>query len=187
MSFLIVGLGNIGVEYEYTRHNVGFEALDAIAIERKLSFVSDRYAHKTEFRFKGESIHLIKPTTYMNLSGKAVRYWCDKLDIAPIQTLVILDDLALPFGKLRLRKSGSDGGHNGLKSINECLNTNDYPRLRVGIGSEFAKGQQVDYVLGKWSQEEAKDLPPILDRIHKSIISIVAMGFDRTMAEMNKK
>jgi len=187
MAYLIAGLGNLGAEYENTRHNVGFLALDALAADRNLSWSSERYAYKSEFRFKGQNLHLIKPTTYMNLSGKAIQYWCDKLDIHPREVMVILDDLALPFGRLLMKKSGRDGGHNGLKSIQECIGTTEYPRLRVGIGSEFAKGHQVDYVLGKWSQPETEALPEILKKIHEAIINTVAIGLEKTMNELNKK
>lgn len=187
MAYLIAGLGNIGAEYENTRHNVGFLALDALAADRNLIWSSERYAYKSEFRFKGQTLHLIKPTTYMNLSGKAVKYWCDKLDIHPREIMVILDDLALPFGRLRMKKSGSDGGHNGLKSIQECMGTTEYPRLRVGIGSEFAKGHQVDYVLGKWSRTESEALPEICKKINEAIINTVAIGLEKTMNELNKK
>src|SRR3954471_22031641 len=147
MKFLIAGLGNIGAEYELTRHNIGFLVLDQLADLHKANFELGRYADKAEVKFKGRTLHLIKPTTFMNLSGKAVSYWLNELKIPKENLLVIVDEIALPFGSLRMRTKGSAAGHNGLKNIEELLGGQDYSRLRVGIGNEFGKGHQVDFVL----------------------------------------
>ncbi len=186
MKFLIVGLGNIGAEYDATRHNIGFDVADAFVIKHGGSFNLDRHAFVAECRWKGKTFIVIKPTTYMNLSGKAMKYWMDKEKIAIENTLVILDDLALPIDTLRLRAGGSDAGHNGLKNIDLLLQTNQYPRLRFGIGSNFAKGKQVDFVLGKWTPSE---LPVVKDKILKSIDvieSFAAQGIAKTMSQYNK-
>jgi peptidyl-tRNA hydrolase, PTH1 family len=186
MKFLIVGLGNIGAEYELTRHNIGFLVLDQLADESKVTFSSDRLADKAEFKFKGKSIHLIKPTTYMNLSGKAVSYWLQDLKIPKENLLVIVDDLALPFGSLRLRTKGSSAGHNGLKNIEQVLNGQDYSRLRFGIGNEFGKGQQVDYVLSNFEKEEFEKLPEVIKKANEVILSFCTIGPERTMNHFNK-
>ena len=154
MKYLIVGLGNIGAEYADTRHNIGFNVLDALAGASNIAFTTDRYGAVAELRHKGRTLVLLKPSTYMNLSGKAVRYWLDREKIERENLLVVVDDIALPFGTLRMRTRGSAGGHNGLKSICELLGTEDYARIRFGIGGDFARGQQVDYVLGQWTEEE---------------------------------
>lgn len=185
-KFLIVGLGNIGIEYAGTRHNIGFEVADAFAAKHGIAFRSDRLADLAEVKYRGKQLIIIKPTTYMNLSGKAVKYWLDKEKIALSNTLVILDELALPLSKLRLRLSGSDGGHNGLKSIQAMLGTDQYPRLRFGIGNNYPKGMQAEFVLGKWWKEE---IPVVLQKIQKSveaIESVVHIGIERTMNEVNK-
>jgi peptidyl-tRNA hydrolase, PTH1 family len=187
MKYLIVGLGNIGDEYANTRHNIGFVAADALAFDRKAEFSSSRYASVARFSLKGRIFILIKPTTFMNLSGKAVRYWMTKEDILPENLLVIVDDLALPLGTLRLRKKGSDGGHNGLISINEEIGTTDYPRLRIGIGDDFPKGRQVDYVLSRWTSEEEKVLLPKITTSVEIIKSFALSGIDRTMNLFNTK
>jgi PTH1 family peptidyl-tRNA hydrolase len=187
MKYLIVGLGNIGSEYSNTRHNIGFMILDALARASNVVFGSDRYADKAELRFKGRTFILIKPTTYMNLSGNAVRYWMQQEKITLENVLVITDDLALPFGKLRLRAQGSDGGHNGLKHINEILGTQNYARLRFGISAEFSKGKQVDYVLGQWGDEENKTLLERVDHATKAVLSFGMIGITRTMNEFNTK
>ena len=181
MNYLVVGLGNIGFEYVDTRHNIGFSVLDAWAQASNISFSTKRYGDVAEVRFKGHTFILLKPSTYMNLSGKAVNYWMQELKIKPENLLVVVDDLALPFGTLRMRKQGSDGGHNGLKNITQMLGNNSYARLRVGIGDAFAKGHQVDYVLGKWKSEEEKELPFILDRAGDAIKAYAFMGPDRAM------
>lgn len=185
MKYLVVGLGNPGAEYEQTRHNIGFLILDALASASNSFFSPDRYADVCSAKFKGRQFILVKPSTFMNLSGKAVRYWLEKEKI-PLENLIIVtDDLALPFGKIRIRKKGSDGGHNGLKSINELLNTQQYNRLRFGIGSEFSKGKQVDYVLGQWSEEERKSLSERIDLAKQAIIAIGLAGVNRAMGDFN--
>ncbi len=151
MKYLIVGLGNIGTDYHHTRHNIGFDVADAFAAKHGALFRSDRLADVAEIKWKGRILVVIKPTTYMNLSGKAVKYWMDKEKIPAENMLVIVDELALPLEVIRLRPGGSDAGHNGLKSIQETIGTNQYPRLRFGIGNDFPKGRQVDYVLGRWT------------------------------------
>lgn len=185
MNFLIEGLGNIGVEYANTRHNIGFMVLDALVKESGTTFISGRYGSTAEISYRGHKLTLLKPSTYMNLSGKAVNYWMQELKIKPENLLVVVDDLAIPFGTLRMRKQGSDGGHNGLKNITQMLGNNSYARLRVGIGDAFAKGHQVDYVLGKWKSEEEKELPFILDRAGEAIKAYAFMGPDRAMNVCN--
>lgn len=185
MKFLIAGLGNIGPEYELTRHNIGFLVLDQLADQQKVSFKVERLAEKAEFRYKGKTIHLIKPTTYMNLSGKAINYWLQALGIPKENLLVIVDDLALPFGSLRLRTKGSSAGHNGLKNIEALLPGQDYSRLRFGIGNEFGKGQQVDYVLSNFSQEEIDQLPPIMQKANEMVLSFCTAGAAITMSQYN--
>jgi peptidyl-tRNA hydrolase, PTH1 family len=180
-KFLIAGLGNIGVEYTGTRHNIGFDVLDAFAAKHQQFFVVERLAEKVEVRLRGNVLVCIKPTTFMNLSGRAVKYWMDKEKIGPEHLLVVMDELALPLNRLRLRPGGSDAGHNGLTSIQESLGTGSYPRLRFGIGNNFPRGRQVEYVLGKWTPEE---LPLVRMKIGKSvelIESFVSIGIDRTM------
>lgn len=185
MKYLIAGLGNIGVDYENTRHNIGFDALDELASLSNVSFSSARYSDQAIVKYKGRTLILIKPTTYMNLSGKAVHYWLQQEKIPLDRLLVITDDLALPFGTLRLKTKGSDGGHNGLKHIQQILGTSNYARLRFGIGNEFPKGRQVDYVLSKWVEEEKKELPALLSRCSEIIQSFVSIGPARTMNEFN--
>ena len=185
--FLIAGLGNIGLEYANTRHNIGFDVADAFVTKHKGSFKNDRLADVASLQIKGRDITVIKPTTYMNLSGRAVRYWLDNKKVPLNQALVIVDEIALPQSKLRLRPSGSDAGHNGLKSIQDTLGTVDYPKLRFGIGNNYPKGMQVEYVLGKWTKEE---LPLIQLKIEKSVEVIenfIFTGIERTMTEVNKK
>lgn len=186
MKFLIAGLGNIGYEYDATRHNIGFDVADAFVIKYGGSFRLDRHAYVAECKWKGKYFVIIKPTTYMNLSGKAVKYWLDKEKIPIENLLVVMDELALPLGTLRLRGSGSPGGHNGLKSIELLLQTDQYPRLRFGIGNNFPKGKQVDYVLGKWTSDE---LPLVKENVLKSvdiIESFATQGISRTMTSFNK-
>lgn len=186
-KFLIVGLGNIGTEYENTRHNIGFEVLDYLAKEHELKFRSDRLADVAELKYKGKLLVLIKPTTYMNLSGKAMNYWLQNEKIAVENSLVIVDELALPFGKIRLGPKGSDGGHNGLKNIQEILGTTNYPRLRFGIGSEFNKGNQVNYVLGKWNDEEKKTLNERVKLAADAVKAFAFIGLQRCMNDFNTK
>lgn len=184
--FLIAGLGNIGLEYSGTRHNIGFDVADAFVMKHKGAFKNDRLADVASLQIKGRDITVIKPTTYMNLSGRAVRYWMDNKKVPLNQVLVIVDEIALPQSKLRLRPSGSDAGHNGLRSIQEALGTVDYPKLRFGIGNNYPKGMQVEYVLGKWTKEE---LPLVLLKLEKSVEVIenfIFTGIERTMTEVNK-
>ena len=187
MKYLIVGLGNIGNEYAHTRHNIGFDVLDALTKASNICFEDNRYANMVELKFKGRSLVLIKPTTYMNLSGKAVNYWMQKERITSENVLVIVDDLAIPFGALRLRPKGSDGGHNGLKNITETLGHANYARLRFGIGSDFGKGQQIDYVLSKWTKQEEADLAPRIEMAGEIIKTFVTIGLERTMSAYNNK
>ncbi|MDR0971436.1 MAG: aminoacyl-tRNA hydrolase [Bacteroidales bacterium] len=188
MKYLIVGLGNIGLEYENTRHNIGFMALDHFVDKQEdCKFSSERYAFVAKTKHKGRQIILIKPTTYMNLSGKAVRYWMIKENIPEENILIIVDDIALPLSTIRLRKSGSDGGHNGLKDIISSLGNSNFNRLRFGIGDAFSQGRQVDYVLGKFSQEEAKVVNEKLETIDEIIKSFSVNGMERTMNMYNGK
>lgn len=185
-KFLIVGLGNIGAEYVGTRHNIGFDVADAFVRKHSGLFQSGRLADIANIRLKGRSITVIKPTTFMNLSGKAVKYWMDKESIEMSNILVVLDDLALPLNKLRLRGSGSDAGHNGLKSIQELLQTDKYPKLRFGIGNNYPKGMQVDFVLGKWTPDELPIVRIKIDKCVEVIESFVFTGIERTMTDVNK-
>lgn len=187
MKYLIVGLGNIGAEYENTRHNIGFTVLDALAKASNIFFTEGRHAHVAELKFKGRTIVLVKPTTFMNLSGKAVNYWLQQHSIPVENMLVITDDLSLPFGKIRLRPSGSDGGHNGLKDIIAVLGHNNFARLRFGIGSEFSKGHQSNYVLGKWSTEEEKALQLRIELCAEIIKGFTTAGLQRTMNDFNNR
>jgi PTH1 family peptidyl-tRNA hydrolase len=187
MKFLIVGLGNLGSEYAETRHNIGFKVLDALAGASNLFFKTERYGDVCEVKHKGRTFILLKPSTYMNLSGNAVRYWLQQEKISLENMLVITDDLALPYGKLRMRGQGSDGGHNGLKHINEIMQTTQYARLRFGISAEFSKGQQVDYVLGEWSTEERETLQAHIEKSTKAVFSFGLIGLARTMNDVNTK
>ncbi len=184
-KFLIVGLGNIGDEYKHTRHNIGFDVVTAFVLKHNAFFKLDRLAEVAEVKWKGRTFICIKPTTYMNLSGKAFKYWMDKEKIEVGNTLTIVDDLALPLSKLRLRGSGSDAGHNGLKDIQLTLGTDQYPKLRFGIGNQYPKGRQVDFVLGKWFPEEQ---PVVQEKINKSVEVIEAfatIGLEKTMNTVN--
>lgn len=185
MKYLIVGLGNIGPEYELTRHNIGFLTIDRLADKEKVSWKSDRLAFKSEIKHKGRTLHLIKPTTYMNLSGKAVNYWMKELGISKENVLVIVDDVAIPFGKLRMRGKGSAAGHNGLKNIEELTGGQDFPRLRMGIGDDFPKGRQVDYVLGRFTQAEFDELPIMMDKAIDMILGFCTIGISQTMTQFN--
>ena len=186
-KYLIVGLGNIGATYHNTRHNIGFDALDALAEEKALSFEELRYGALTKTKFKGRTLLLLKPSTFMNNSGKAVRYWALKENIPLENILIITDDLNLPFGTLRLKTKGSDGGHNGLKDIQAQLNTTNYPRLRFGIHSEEKGYDTVDFVLGKWSSEEQTALKERYEIITKMIFSFATQGVQNTMNQFNGK
>lgn len=186
MKYLIVGLGNIGPEYANTRHNIGFMVADALAKAGGASFDSDRLAFVAEIKHKGRSIHIIKPSTYMNLSGKALRHWMSTLKVPAENVLVVVDDLALPLGVLRMRGQGSAAGHNGLKNIEEVLGNNNYPRLRFGIGSDFPKGRQVDYVLGEFGKDETAGLPLAIERACEMCLSFVSVGIAQTMSKYNQ-
>ncbi|NSW46093.1 MAG: aminoacyl-tRNA hydrolase [Bacteroidales bacterium] len=186
MKYLIVGLGNVGKEYELTRHNIGFRVLDALANASNTIFELDRYAFKTTIKYKGKSLILIKPSTYMNLSGKAVKYWSNKENISTQNIFVVVDDIALPFGTIRIRAGGSNGGHNGLSNIDEILESNHYPRLRFGIGNNFPKGKQADYVLSPFLPEEEKVLPFYIETMKNAILSFVSNGIQHCMNEYNR-
>ena len=186
MKYLIVGLGNIGSEYAATRHNIGFDVADAFVLKHGGNFQQDRLAFVSNIKWKGKTFVVVKPTTYMNLSGRALKYWMDKEKIAIENTLVIVDDLALPIEALRLRPSGSDAGHNGLKDIQAVLGNNVYPRLRFGVGNDFPKGRQIEFVLGRWT---LKEMPIVQEKIEKSvdiIESFATQGMVQTMNIFNK-
>jgi PTH1 family peptidyl-tRNA hydrolase len=187
VKYLIAGLGNIGIEYADTRHNIGFIIADALVNDLKGKFETERLASVARVKYRGRTLVVIKPTTYMNLSGKAVKYWLDKEKIPLNNLLVVLDDIALDKGVLRMKKKGGDAGHNGLTDIIEKLGTNEFPRLRFGIGNDFARGYQVDYVLGKWSTSEVKLLIPRVEKAVEMIKSFVTLGIDRTMNLYNNK
>ena len=187
MKYLIVGLGNMGPDYDNTRHNVGFEVVDYLAKAFDASFKHEQLGDVAKVKHKGRTFILLKPSTYMNRSGKAVRYWLQKEKIQKQNLLVVLDDLNLPFGKQRLRGKGSDGGHNGLKDIDQMNGGNNYARLRVGIGNNFSKGRQVNYVLGEWTSEEQDQLPEILKTASETIKSFGTIGLNHTMNQFNKK
>ena len=186
MKYLIVGLGNIGPEYADNRHNIGFMVLDELAKKVGASFTTMRLAGYTEVSFKGKKIFLIKPNTFMNLSGKALNYWMQELAIPAERVLIVVDDLALPFGTVRLKPKGSNAGHNGLKSIEAVLGHSNYPRIRFGIGDNFPKGRQVDYVLSGFDTDEQPELPALIDRSIQMIESFVAIGPELTMTNFNK-
>lgn len=187
MKYLIVGLGNMGADYDNTRHNIGFDVVDALASAFDVSFKNDQLGDIAEFKFRGRTFVLLKPSTYMNRSGKAVRYWLQKKKIQNQNLLVVVDDLNLDFGKQRLRGKGSDGGHNGLKDINQVLGGNNYARLRIGIGNDFSQGRQVDFVLGEWSSEEREQLKEVIDYAVETVKSFGAIGLSHTMNKFNKK
>ena len=187
MKYLIAGLGNIGAEYKNTRHNIGFDVVDYLAENNSGTFVNDRLADVCTIRNKGKQFILVKPTTYMNLSGKAVNYWMQKEKIDLKNVFVITDDLALPLGKIRIRAKGSDGGHNGLKNIIETLGTQEYIRLRFGVGNDFGKGQQVDFVLGKWGDSEIELLKTTIKKSAEAVLSFGHIGLERTMNIYNTK
>ncbi len=187
MKYLIVGLGNIGEEYKDTRHNIGFAVLDAMALASNASFTDRRYGAVCNIRYKGRELILLKPSTYMNLSGNAVNYWMKKEKIVPENMLVIVDDLALPEGSIRMRPKGSDGGHNGLAHINTVLATNEYPRIRIGIGNNFRKGAQVNFVLGRWTREEKEFMEGRIGVVIEIIKSFTFAGLELTMTAFNKE
>lgn len=186
MKYLIVGLGNIGTEYEGTRHNSGFLVVDELARAAEAKWSLERHAYRTEISVKGRKLILIKPTTYMNLSGKAVKYWM-MMEKVPLENLlVVVDDIALPVGTLRMKKQGSGGGHNGLANIEELLGTNAYCRLRIGVGNDFPRGRQIDYVLGQFTAEERAVLEPKLEQAAEAVRTFVTQGPDRAMNMFNK-
>ena len=187
MKFLIVGLGNIGAKYERTRHNIGFKALDFVAKQSSAFFTEEKYGEISSFKYKGKNIYLLKPNTFMNLSGSAVRYWLTKLKIDAKHLLVVTDDLNLEVGNLRMKKNGSDGGHNGLNNIQQTLSSNQYPRLRIGVGNNFPKGKQIDHVLGEWTDEEYLILEKKMDIIKDMMLSFCFAGIENTMNTFNNK
>ena len=187
MKYLIVGLGNIGAEYHQTRHNIGFMILDAMTEASNISFSTERYGAVARCRLKNKQLVLLKPSTYMNLSGEAVRYWMQKEKIPVDHILIVVDDLALPLGAIRIKASGSDAGHNGLKNIAQCLGTQAYPRLRFGIGSDFSRGHQVDFVLSKFSKDELKELEPRIEQAIGAIKTFVLSGIQTAMCDYNNK
>lgn len=187
LKYLIVGLGNVGAEYANTRHNVGFVVADALVKDLEGSWKIERLASVSKVKFKGRTLVVIKPTTYMNLSGKAVKYWLDQEKIPIENLLVVVDDIAIPLGTLRMKAKGGDAGHNGLTDIILKLNTVDYPRLRIGIGDNFARGQQSEYVLGEWSMQEVDVMIPKIQTAVEIIKSFTTIGIDRTMTEYNNK
>jgi len=187
MKFLLVGLGNPGSEYEETRHNIGFKVVDELAKELKADFSLNKAAFRAEGKFKGKTLVFIKPITYMNLSGKALNYWLQAEKIPIENLLVITDDIALPFGKLRMKAKGSDGGHNGLKDIQETFKSTEYARLRFGVGNDFPKGRQSDYVLGQWTKDQVIELPARISVATEFIKSFCVQGLDLTMTHWNGK
>lgn len=187
MKYLITGLGNIGPRYKNTRHNIGFQILDTLAEVSNLSFSDKRYGFIGEYKYKGRIFILLKPSTYVNLSGRAVNYWLKKEKIPIDKLLVLVDDIALPFGSLRLKARGSHGGHNGLKNISETLGSNDFARLRIGIGDDFRRGCQVEYVLSEWTEEEKRELTGIIEVSVEIIKSFGTIGTERTMTLYNNK
>jgi len=187
MKYLVIGLGNIGYEYKNTRHNIGFKIIDNIAQSKGATMTTERYGDVAQIKLKGRSITLLKPSTYMNLSGNSVRYWMKQLSLDETQILVLVDDIAIPFGTLRMRKNGSDAGHNGLKHINEILSHQNYARLRFGIGGNFTRGFQADYVLGEWSADETETLPELIEKSAQAVTTFILMGVDKAMNTVNVK
>jgi PTH1 family peptidyl-tRNA hydrolase len=185
MKFLIACLGNIGPDYDFTRHNIGFDVADHLASKHTATFTSGRYADVAEVKIKGKHLFIIKPTTYMNLSGKAVKYWMEKEKISQEHLIVVTDDINLPLGTLRIRKKGSDGGHNGLKHITETLGSDQYPRLRFGVGNNFPKGAQVHFVLGRWDNSEEQLVRDTIERAGNAVVSMVLEGIERAMNTYN--
>ena len=186
-SYLVVGLGNIGPEYARTRHNMGFMVLDAWSQASNAVFTTQRYGDLASLSIKGRNVWLLKPSTYMNLSGNAVRYWLQKLPVTQERLIVICDDINLPFGTLRMRKNGSDGGHNGLKNIAETLGSTDYVRIRMGVGHDFSRGAQADYVLGNLSEEESSQMPELCKSVIQGVNDWIFAGADRAMNVLNAK
>ena len=187
MKILVVGLGNIGEKYENTRHNIGFDVVEYLANKFNVSFSLERFAYKSEFNYAGKKFIIIKPTTYVNLSGKAAKYWLNKLKIPIENFIVITDDIAFPFGTIKLKPKGSAGGHNGLESLEKYLGTNKYARIRFGIGNDFTYGNQVEYVLGKWKPTEKELLPKLIEKAANIVIDFGKIGLQNTMNKYNKK
>ena len=187
MKFLVVGLGNIGTEYAHTRHNIGFDVVNALVTKHGGAFRSDRYAYVSEIKWKGRILVCVCPTTYMNLSGKAVKYWMEKEKIPLENSLVVVDEIALPLHKIRIRPGGSDAGHNGLRSIQEALGTTEYPKLRFGIGNDFPRGMQSDYVLGRWRKEEEPLVKRKIDLAVEAIEIFTTQGLTTAMNQLNNK
>jgi len=186
MKYLIIGLGNIGADYSGTRHNIGFDITEALVEELGGSWKDGRFGRRADCKFRGRTIHILQPDTFMNLSGKAAKFWLKKLGVTNDRMLIITDDLNLPLGKLRLKTKGGSGGHNGLKSMEMELGNSNYPRLRVGIGSDFSKGQQVDFVLGRWSGEEIEVLEEVIPRAVKGIQKFCYLPVGQVMTELNR-
>ncbi|MBC7884580.1 MAG: aminoacyl-tRNA hydrolase [Saprospiraceae bacterium] len=186
MKYLMVGLGNIGQEYINSRHNIGFDVVDYLARDSGVTFAQETHGDMTEIKYKGRTLILLKPSTYMNLSGKSVKYWMEKLKIQPENLLIIVDDLHLDLGKMRLRDKGSDGGHNGLKDIHDKLGHHNYVRLRMGIGKDFHPGQQVNYVLGKWKSNEKEEVEKMIIKASEAIKSFTTIGLKLTMDQLNR-
>jgi PTH1 family peptidyl-tRNA hydrolase len=186
MKYLIIGLGNIGPKYAMTRHNIGFMALDRLAAQENLSFEMDKLAYHTLWKTKGKAFHLIKPTTYMNLSGKAMQFWMNKLKVPKENVLILVDDLALPVAKLRLKPKGSAAGHNGLKDIESVFQNNDYARLKIGIGNDYPKGRQIDFVLGEFSEDDMIQMMQKMDKVKEMILSFGTKGINETMNFYNE-
>ena len=187
MKYLIIGLGNMGSEYEHTRHNIGFDVLDELAAQEDISFKNEVLGDLAQFKHKGRTVYLLKPSTFMNLSGKAVRYWTQKLKIATNQWRIVVDEFQFDVGIIKLQKKGGPGGHNGLKSIEAMMQSSVYPRLRIGIGHDFRRGGQVEYVLGRWTDEQAKTIEKVKEEACQVLKSFVAIGLDRAMAMHNRK
>lgn len=187
MKFLYVGLGNPGSKYENTRHNIGFKVVDALVKEGEGTYEDEKYGQLALVKFKGRQLYCLKPNTFMNLSGKAVNFWMQQLKVSLENVVVITDDLALPFGKLRMKGKGSDGGHNGLADIQQTLKTSQYARLRFGVGNDFARGRQVDYVLGEWSADEEAAMPERIDTACQFLKSFPMLGLAKTMSDWNNK
>ncbi len=187
MKYLITGLGNIGDKYKDTRHNIGFKILDAFADASNIFFDDKRYGAVTSYKFKGRTFILLKPSTYVNLSGRAVNYWLKKEKIHLDRLLVIADDVSIPFGSIRIKPKGGAAGHNGLTNVNQVLGTQQYPRLRFGIGNDYYPGEQVQYVLGSWSEEQKKQLPELIDHSIEMIKAFGTIGLELTMTQYNKK
>lgn len=186
-KYLIVGLGNIGEKYAETRHNIGFDVLEKMAEKAEQKFVNSNFGEIAQFKFKSRPVTLLKPNTYMNLSGKAVKFWLDKENIRLENLLIVTDDLNLDFGTIRMRGKGSDGGHNGLKNIQDVLQTTKYPKLRFGIGNKYEQGRQIDFVIGKWTQEERTQLPERISCMSEAAYSFIFNGLSNAMNQYNGK